>query len=116
MVAAFRDACAGGDIDRLAAVLAPGVVSVADGGTAIHAARKPVVGAERVAAYLLGVLDNAQRDMGALDVSAELVNGRTGIVVRADATVVAVADLEIADGLVTGIALIVAPEKLTPTG
>jgi RNA polymerase sigma-70 factor (TIGR02957 family) len=41
-----------GDVQALMAVLAPDVVAIADGGGVAAAARKPIVGSERVAAFL----------------------------------------------------------------
>lgn len=52
---AFALATATGDLATLTRVLDPGVVLRADGGGAVSAARKPVVGADRVARFLLGI-------------------------------------------------------------
>lgn len=52
---AFALATATGDLAVLMRVLDPGVVLRADGGGAVSAARKPVVGADRVARFLLGI-------------------------------------------------------------
>ena len=46
-----------GDLEALEAVLADDVVALSDGGGIVLAARKPVVGRERVAQFLLGVLE-----------------------------------------------------------
>ncbi len=46
-----------GDVQGLMDVLAPDVVAVADGGGQVRgAARRPIVGAEKLAGYLLGGL------------------------------------------------------------
>ena len=45
-------AIATGDVRGLVAVLAPDVVLISDGGGLVAAARKPITGAERVAAFL----------------------------------------------------------------
>lgn len=55
VVERFLDAVRGGDLDALLAVLAPDVVAVADGGGVVTAARRPVVGAGKVAAFLAGL-------------------------------------------------------------
>jgi RNA polymerase sigma-70 factor (ECF subfamily) len=113
VVAAFLDACRGGDLDRLVGLLDPDVTSVADGGTSIRVARRPVVGAETVARYLLGVMAGQRRRLG-MDPVAEVepVNGRSGVVVRVGPTVVATIDLAVRDGLVTRLYLQVDPAKL----
>jgi RNA polymerase sigma-70 factor (ECF subfamily) len=113
VVEAFVRACLNGDVEALAAVLDPQVVSRADGGGAVAAARRPVVGAAKVAPYLLGVLGRQQVLRGAFDVTIELVNGRTGLVARTGDKVVGVADLAVLDGRVAEVTLMVNPEKLT---
>jgi RNA polymerase sigma-70 factor (ECF subfamily) len=51
----FLAAVRGGDLQGLLDVLAPDVVVVADGGGVVSAARQPIVGAEKVAAFLGGL-------------------------------------------------------------
>jgi RNA polymerase sigma-70 factor (ECF subfamily) len=113
VVAAFLDACRGGDLRRLVAVLDPDVVSVADGGEHIRVARRPVVGAEAVATYLRGVLTTQGRHA---TMSLEQVNGRIGIVVRDDAALLGTVDLAIVGRRVARIAIQVNPEKLNVHG
>lgn len=52
---AFLEASSTGDFDRLVALLDPDVVLRSDGGGKMSAARRPVVGADRVVRFLLGV-------------------------------------------------------------
>ncbi|MGB4779694.1 RNA polymerase sigma factor SigJ [Microbacterium sp.] len=112
VVAAFLNACVGGDLTSLVRLLDPGVVSRADGGDHVRAARKEVVGAETVARYLLGVVSTQTRRVTELVPRIEPVNGRLGIVTREGDRVVGVFDLEIVGGLITEIAILVNPEKL----
>ena len=53
----FMAAVTSGDVQRLVGVLAPEVVLIADGGGLAPAARRPLVGAERVVAFLARVAD-----------------------------------------------------------
>jgi RNA polymerase sigma-70 factor (TIGR02957 family) len=53
----FMAAVTSGDVQRLVEVLAPEVVLIADGGGLAPAARRPLVGAERVVAFLARVAD-----------------------------------------------------------
>jgi RNA polymerase sigma-70 factor (ECF subfamily) len=46
-----------GDVQGLVELLAPGVVLIADGGGLVPAARRPLVGAETVVAFLARVAD-----------------------------------------------------------
>ncbi len=57
LLGAFLAAAQTGDLEGLEAVLSEDIVAFSDGGGAVHAARRPVVGREKVAAYLLGVVD-----------------------------------------------------------
>ncbi|WP_167042694.1 RNA polymerase sigma factor SigJ [Salinibacterium sp. ZJ454] len=109
VVQAFAAACLGGDIRNLVAVLDPDVVSRADGGEHVHAARRTLVGADAVARYLLGLMSKYGAGVSA---AIELVNGRSGIVMRAGDAVTGVIDLGVVDGRVAEIALVVNPEKL----
>jgi RNA polymerase sigma-70 factor (ECF subfamily) len=60
--------------------------------------RDKVVGAFRVASYLIGVLGREQQGRGPLSVAIEPVNGRRGIVARTAGTIVGVVDLAVMDG------------------
>jgi RNA polymerase sigma-70 factor (TIGR02957 family) len=53
----FMAAVTSGDLQALVEVLAPDVVLIADGGGLVQAARKPLVGAETVVAFLARVAD-----------------------------------------------------------
>jgi RNA polymerase sigma-70 factor (ECF subfamily) len=112
VVAAFAKACLDGDVEALAGVLDPNVVSRADGGRVVMVARKPVVGAIAVARYLLGVLTRRQELGGPVEATMEAVNGRTGLVVRQAGDIVGVVDLAVAGGRVAEVTLLVNPEKL----
>ena len=112
VVRAFARACLDGDVAALAGVLDPAVVSRSDGGENVHAARKTIVGASAVAPFLLGVLATASRHGRVFDSSVELVNGRSGIVLREGGLVTGVIDLAVTDGKVAEVAIMVNPDKL----
>jgi RNA polymerase sigma factor (sigma-70 family) len=56
VVRAFAAACAGGDLSALLAVLDPSVELRSDGGGVVRAAPKPILGAEKVARFIAGIL------------------------------------------------------------
>ncbi|UIN31200.1 RNA polymerase sigma factor SigJ [Microbacterium binotii] len=56
VVMAFAAACASGRLEELVVALDPGVVLTSDGGGRVSAARRPVVGADNVARFVLGIL------------------------------------------------------------
>jgi RNA polymerase sigma-70 factor (ECF subfamily) len=99
-----------GDLQGLMDVLAPDVVSVADGGGKVKgAARRPIVGAERLARYLIGGMSKLE---GTLVASATWVNGQPGIRVELDGQLTGVVSLTVADGRITQIYSIANPDKL----
>ncbi|WP_205471944.1 RNA polymerase sigma factor SigJ [Nocardioides sp. SYSU D00038] len=106
---AFLVAAAGGDLTGLVRVLDPDVVLTSDGGGAVSAARRPVLGADRVARFLLGVVrKGADRTVAVVD-----VNGAPGLVLlERDGTRSAVVSLTVDGDRVVRVDLVVAPAKL----
>jgi len=76
-VEAFFEACQGGDLARLTALLAPDVEFHSDGGGHVRAALRPIVGADKVARFLLGVVQHGWKSP-----EPALVNGQYGVVFR----------------------------------
>lgn len=111
VVTAFAAAAAGGDLAALVATLDPAVVLTADGGGVVNAARRPVLGPDRVARFVLGVLRRTAAGTGR-SVVVE-VNGATGFaVVEQDGRVSTVLALTVDDGRVGRVDLVRAPGKL----
>ncbi|MFD0309202.1 RNA polymerase sigma factor SigJ [Streptomyces sp. NPDC127119] len=108
VVSAFLDACGTGDLDTLVALLDPAVEARSDGGGKVRAALRPVVGADKVARFLLGLL---RKDPG-LDAVEDDVNGSPGVVVRIAGTTVAVVGVGVRAGRVRDLWLVVNPDKL----
>jgi RNA polymerase sigma-70 factor (ECF subfamily) len=102
---------AAGDVDGVMRLLAPDVVTLGDGGPDRHAARRPVVGAERVARFLT----NLGKRLVETDyvVRVATVNGATGLVFELDGRVDMVIAFAFApDGRVLRIFNQLNPEKL----
>jgi RNA polymerase sigma-70 factor (ECF subfamily) len=99
-----------GDLQGLMDVLAPDVVAVADGGGKVRgAARRPIVGAERLVAYILGGFEK----FGVQPVAtAAWVNGGLGALVELDGGLVAALTVTIEEGRVTRIYSVANPDKL----
>lgn len=106
---AFIRACATGDLETLLGLLAEDAVVWSDGGGRTPAAARPVRGRQPVARLLLGLLRKAQ---GAVGARQTVVNGQPGVVVELDGLLQAVAALDILDGRVVGIRIVVNPDKL----
>ena len=106
---AFVSACEGGGLSDVLALLSPDVTLVSDGGGKASAARRPVVGPDRVARFLLGLY----RQVGS-DAVGRLVdvNGEPGLVGYSDGEVVVVFVLHVEDDRVAGIQAVRNPDKL----
>ena len=104
------EALMAGDADRLLSLLAPDVVLMSDGGAETHAARRPVVGPDRVARLML----NLARRGAALEVSVErgVVNGQQAMVARWGDAPVLVMALTVRDGHVAEVHSVLNPTKL----
>lgn len=99
-----------GDLQGLMDVLAPDVVAVADsGGKVPGAARRPVVGADRLARFLMGGMAKAGPGLVAV---ATWVNGQPAVRVELDGTLGAVVSLTVVDGRITRMFSVVNPDKL----
>jgi RNA polymerase sigma-70 factor (ECF subfamily) len=109
-VEAFLAATAGGDLAGLLAVLDPDVVLTSDGGGIALAARRPVLGADRVARLLLGA---AHRQP--VVHRAVTINGQAGYATTdPDGRLLAVCALSVRDGRVVRVDLVMSPAKLPP--
>jgi RNA polymerase sigma-70 factor (ECF subfamily) len=99
-----------GDLQQLMDVLAPDVVSVADSGGLVRgAARRPIVGADNLARYLLGGISKA----GARFVMSPIqVNGEQGVRIEVDGVLVGAVSIMVDHGRVSRIYSIANPDKL----
>ena len=106
----FIAAVAGSDLDRLMAVLAPGVTFVSDGGGVVAAARRPLHGGQRVSQVIIQI---ARQAPPGYDFELRNVNGTVGIVVTLrDRTPDSVWILDVADDVIAAIHVVRNPEKL----
>ena len=111
----FFEAAAGGDMDALLGMLAPDVVFHGDGGGKAQAIGKPLAGRQPVMRLLVGLFRRG-RTLGAY-IRLAWVNGRPGAVAYdAEARVVSVFELDVADGVVQAIHSVVNPDKLGHVG
>jgi RNA polymerase sigma-70 factor (ECF subfamily) len=106
-------ALASGDVDEVVARLAPQVVFISDGGPDRRAARRPVVGSDRVGRLLLGL---ARRHGRNLAVRPAVVGGSAGAVLSAGDTIEQVVAVTSTDGVITAIYFVGNPDKHTSVG
>ena len=108
LVAAFADACAGGDMAGLVALLDPGVVWRSAGGGKVSAARPPAAGAQQVARWLIALARRPPRSL-----RMATVNGAPGLVMRDGDGVLTVIAFTIDSGRITALDVMRNPDKLT---
>jgi RNA polymerase sigma-70 factor (ECF subfamily) len=98
-----------GDVDTVLALLDTDVVLLSDGGAERRAARRPVVGSQRVARFLLNLahrLSDAVADLRS-------VNGESVVVLHLGGDDLVVFGADVRDGLVVAIHAQRNPAKLT---
>ncbi|WP_114560048.1 RNA polymerase sigma factor SigJ [Desertihabitans aurantiacus] len=110
---AFARAAGNGDVDALVALLDPSVTLRSDGGGVVSAARRPVLGVDAVARFLVGVV---RKHPGLHLVKERAGDGAVHRVVAADPTagdqLLGLLTLRVRRGLVTDVWLQVNPHKL----
>ena len=107
----FLAAAVGGDVATLLAAMAPGVVLVADGGGRVTAARRPIVGADKVARFLAAV-GPLGAELPGLRAEVADINGAPAVVAWTDDGPFMALQLVLVDGLVEQVLYVANPEKL----
>jgi RNA polymerase sigma-70 factor (ECF subfamily) len=110
IVQRFRQACVTGSVEELMAVLHADVRLVADGGGKASAATRPVLGADRVAKFLLGYARKAR--YGESDLQLVTVNGTPGLLLRHPLAGDGTYSFDIVDGRIREIYVVRNPDKL----
>jgi RNA polymerase sigma-70 factor (ECF subfamily) len=110
LVGALLATVARGDVEQVMTLLAPDIVMLSDGGAGQHAARRPVIGPDRVARIMVNLARRIPADTG---IRLVHVNGEPGIVFRIDDRPALVLSFSFApDGRVLRIFGQLNPEKL----
>ena len=106
----FLQASLVGDMEALLAMLSEDVTLYSDGGGKTRAALRPIYGADNVARFLTGILGNIPPDF---TVRQTRINGRPGLVgYFGDGSPQSVVSIEVSEGRIMAIRLVVNPEKL----
>ncbi|WDF41359.1 RNA polymerase sigma-70 factor [Streptomyces sp. T12] len=106
----FQHALATGDLQGFLDVLAPEVVLMSDGGGVKQAAPRPIVGADKVARFIVG---GTGRLEATLTTGLTVVNGNPALVLRLDGEIDGVMAVRVEDSRITGLYYVRNPEKLT---
>jgi RNA polymerase sigma-70 factor, ECF subfamily len=110
ITAQFLATAASGDVDALMTMLAPDVSWTADGGGKVSAARKPVVGAARVAAAIVGLL---HKGWAKIRFEMATCNSAPALLAYIDDRLEAVITVEIIGDTITNFYVMRNPDKLT---
>jgi RNA polymerase sigma-70 factor (ECF subfamily) len=108
----FLHACASGELHALVALLATDARLTTDNGGRAKAPRRPLVGAHKIARFLIAVAPLTQPPHRDLRIEVREVNGGPAIVFTEDQTPVLLISLLPAGDLVREIYLLANPEKL----
>ncbi|ONM48897.1 RNA polymerase sigma-70 factor [Nocardia donostiensis] len=106
----FQRALETRDLQGFLDVLAPEVVLVSDGGGVKRAALRPVIGAAKVARYILG---GTGRTEATITGDPTVVNGNPAFVLRLDGELDGVLAFRVEGARITGLYYVRNPEKLT---
>jgi RNA polymerase sigma-70 factor (ECF subfamily) len=112
----FIAAAVTGDLDGLRSVLAEDAVAWSDGGPNQHAARRPVVGRERVARFARGIATKRDQMHSDVRVDHARINGAPGLVASADGEVFMTMVFEIGGEGIRAIHSVLNPDKLEHIG
>ncbi|MFY9587066.1 MAG: RNA polymerase sigma-70 factor [Actinomycetota bacterium] len=102
----FLDALRRLDIPEMLTLLDDEVTLRSDGGGVVQAARRPIVGPDKVTRFLVGI---SSVEFDAVEVA---LNGQPGMVVKVGGQVVAAVSIDLRDDRIRDIFIIVNPEKL----
>jgi RNA polymerase sigma-70 factor (ECF subfamily) len=110
IVRRFRDASVTGNLDGLMAVLHADATLVSDGGGKAAAATRPVLGADRIAKFVLGYARKVH--YSASDFELVTVNGAPGLLMRHPIAGTGTYSFDIVDGRIRAIYIVRNPDKL----
>ncbi|HEY7289080.1 MAG TPA: RNA polymerase sigma-70 factor [Vicinamibacterales bacterium] len=110
IVRRFRHACVTGDVEQLMGVLHADATLVADGGGKASSATRPLLGADRVAKFVLGYAGKAHWSES--DFQLVTINGAAGLLLRHPLAGTGTYSFDIVDGRIRAIYVVRNPDKL----
>jgi RNA polymerase sigma-70 factor, ECF subfamily len=110
IVQRFRHACVTGNVEELMAVLHADATFVADGGGKAAAPTRPVLGADRIAEFLIDIVGKVRWSES--DPQLVTINGAPGLLVRHPISGNGTYSFDIADGRIRAIYVVRNPDKL----
>lgn len=108
----FQLALFTGDVDLLSSLLAEDVIAWSDGGASRRAARRPILGRERVVPYLLNLAKRYLDPTVALGLEMVPLNGDPGVIISVDGEVELAMTIELGPSGVVALRSVLNPRKL----
>jgi RNA polymerase sigma-70 factor (ECF subfamily) len=105
----FMRACTSGDLTSLLALLADDVTVYSDGGGKVAAARRPIIGADRVGRLFIGITAKAPPTFS---FHVATINGQSALVGELSGHPYGVYAFDVAEGRIRAIRVILNPDKL----
>lgn len=112
LVEKFLNAAQSGDLAALESMFTADIVALADGGAKVNAAKRPIVGAEKVARYLVGLFSKIPTVAATVAIGIEEVNAAPAFVVRDGEAVLATVSATFDGESIAALQLVVNPDKL----
>lgn len=110
LLQAFSEAVASGNVAQLAALLREDAVALTDGGGRKTAARNPIMGAEKIARFFIGIATkNAGHDMR---IEPAMINGAAGALLYLDGELDNTMSMAISGDKIAAIYIVRNPDKL----
>jgi RNA polymerase sigma-70 factor, ECF subfamily len=106
----FQEACATGDVDAVVALLSDDATLWTDGGGVAKAARRVIVGARKVARFLIAVTPTLPPTA---QIHEAVVNGQPGTVITDGGVAIMTITYDVLDGQIVGVRVVSNPAKLT---
>jgi RNA polymerase sigma-70 factor, ECF subfamily len=110
IAASFLQAARTGDVQSLMSLFAEDAVMMSDGGGKVHAALNPVRGPDSIARFIVGVV---RKGVPAdATIAPTEINGQPAFIVFQEGQAVSATILDIGDGVIRNLFIIVNPDKL----
>lgn len=108
VVTAFKQACSNGNLQELIDTLAPDVTARVDGGGKARAALRPILGSDKVARFMCGILSRQESSQLVM----RSVNGVPGLVLVSEDRVIRVYSFGVSNDKIDKIWIVANPDKL----
>ena len=112
LLQAFSDAVASGDVKQLAELLRDDAVAITDGGGRKFAALNPVIGADKVARFFIGIAGKTAAQDQAMRVEPAAINGAAGALLYLDGELDLTLSMAIDGDKIAAIYVVRNPDKL----